>query len=253
MLNSAGRKTERAYWEDVSKNPIKNRLPSKLNVDVLNITRLLKRHVKPGCRYLEIGCAPGKMLAWVASVLKAEVTGLDYSKPGIAKCCSLFDALGLSADLCHDDFFNHHLPLASFDVVTSFGVIEHFDDVHLVVQRHIDLVKPGGLALIAVPNYGGFYGSLKRWFDESNLALHNLEIMDPCALAALVDSPDVKNVCAYPFGVMSPWLVNLDKRLPHSMAKLISLGVNAMGLLQPITIKALAPMLVLEVWKGSVT
>jgi 2-polyprenyl-3-methyl-5-hydroxy-6-metoxy-1,4-benzoquinol methylase len=253
MLNSVGRKTDRSYWEATSQEPIKNRLPSRLNVGVLNITRLLERHVRPGSHYIEIGCAPGKLLAWVASVLKADVAGLDYSEPGIAKCRALFDVLGLKVDLYHDDFFNHRLPPASFDVVTSFGVIEHFDDARPVVLRHLDLVKPGGVALIAIPNYGGLYGFLQRWFDGPNLALHNLEIMSPLALTALMDSSDIESVRAYPFGAMSPWIVNLDKRLPHFAAKLVALGVNALGLLQPIAIEALAPLLVLEVRKGPVT
>ncbi len=251
MLNNDRRKTEKDYWEAISQEPIKNRLPSKLNVGVLNVTRLLKRHVRPGSRYLEIGCAPGKMLAWVASVLKAEVNGLDYSEPGIAKCRALFDALGLKVNLYHDDFFNHHLPPAFFDVVTSFGVIEHFDNVQPVVQRHLDLVRPGGVALIVIPNYGGIYGSLQRWCDAPSMALHNLEIMKPCVLVALVESSDVERVCAYPFGAMSPWILRLDKRLPRFVAKLVSLGINAVGLLQPMTIEMLAPMLVLEIRKGT--
>ena len=42
------------------------RLPSSWNVDVRNTQVLLRRHVRPGFnRFLEIGCAPGKMLAWV--------------------------------------------------------------------------------------------------------------------------------------------------------------------------------------------
>ena len=249
MLKDEGRKTEHAYWEAGSRLPIKARLPSRFNVAVLNLTRLLERHVRPGSHYIEIGCAPGKMLAWVASVLKAEVTGLDYSTAGIAKCRVLFDALGLKADLYHDDFFDHHLPPASFDIVASFGVVEHFDNARLVVQRHLNLVKPGGMALITVPNYGGVYGSLQRWCDGPNLLLHNLKIMNPRALTALVDSADVVSVRAYPFGAMSPWIVNLDKRLPHLVAKLVSLGVNAIGLFQPMTIEAFAPMLVLEVYK----
>lgn len=250
MQNNEGRKTEQAHWDAAWQLPIKARLPSRLNVGVLNVTRLLERHVRPGSRYIEIGCAPGKMLAWVASVLKAEAAGLDYSESGITKCRKLFDTLGLKVNLYHDDLFNHHLAPASFDVVTSFGVIEHFDHPRPMVQKHLDLVKPGGMALIAVPNYGGLYGLLQRWCDAPNLELHNLEIMNPFALTALVDSPDVKSARAYPFGAMSPWLVSLDKRLPRFVAKLVSLGVNAMGLLQPLTIGALAPLLILEVRKG---
>lgn len=224
-----------------------------MNVSVLNYTRLVEKHVRPGNRYLEIGCAPGKLLAWVDSVLKAECTGLDYSETGIAKCRMLFDALGLKINLYHVDFSNHNLPPASFDVVSSFGFIEHFDDPKPVVQRHLDLVKPGGVALITVPNYGGVYGSLQRWCDAPNLALHNLEIMNPSALTALIDSPDVESVRAYPFGAMSLWLVNLDNRFPRHLAKLVSLVANTMGLLQPLAINVLAPMLVLEVRKRATT
>jgi 2-polyprenyl-3-methyl-5-hydroxy-6-metoxy-1,4-benzoquinol methylase len=250
MPSNEGRRTEQSHWDAAWQQTIKTRLPSRLNVGVLNATRLLKKHVRPGSRYIEIGCAPGKLLAWVASVLKAEAAGLDYSEPGIAKCRALFDALRLKVNLYHDDFLNHHLPPASFDVVTSFGVIEHFDDVQSLVQKHLDLVKPGGVALIVVPNYGGVYGSLQRWCDAPNLALHNLEIMNPCALTALVDSADVVGARAYPFGAMSPWLVGFEKRLPYHMARLVSIGINAIGLLQPLTINSLAPMLVLEVRKS---
>ena len=252
MSNNQGRKTEQAHWYTAWKSPVRPRLPSMLNVSTLNYARLLKKHVRPGVRYIEIGCAPGKMLAWVAGALKARVTGLDYSEPGIAKCRELFDALGLNVDLHLQDIFKHQLPPATFDVVTSFGIIEHFDDPRPVVQKHLDLLKPGGVALITVPNYSGVYGSLQRWFDAPNMELHNLEIMNAGALTALVDSSDVEAVCVYPFGSMSPWLVSFDKRLPGFAAKLVSLGVNAAGLLQPLTIKALAPMLVLEVKKGPV-
>lgn len=252
MLYGKGRKTDDAHWEAVSEGLIKDRLPSKLNVDVLNTTRLLKRIVRPGSRYIEIGCAPGKMLAWVSSVLRADVVGLDYSESGIAKCRALFEIMGVEVNLHLIDFFNHNLPPASFDVVTSFGFIEHFDDPRPVVQKHIDLVKPEGVVLIVVPNYGGVYGSLQRYCDPDNLTLHNLEIMSPSALKELVDSPDVGNTLAYAFGSMSPWLVTLEKRLPWSVARLVSLGINALGLVQPIKIKSIAPMLVLEIRKGQV-
>lgn len=249
MLNSQRGKTEQAHWDAAWQLPVRARLPSRLNVSVLNAMRLLRKHVRPGDRYLEIGCAPGKILAWVCAVLKAEAAGLDYSEPGIAKCRALFVALGLKINLYHEDFFNHHLPPAYFDVVTSFGVIEHFDDACPVVERHLDLVKPGGVALIAVPNYGGIYGSLQRWCDAPNLELHNMKIMNPYALRALVKSPNFESARAYPFGFISPWFISFDKRFPRFVAKAVYFCVNAIGLLQPLAIEALAPMLVLEVHK----
>src|SRR5580700_270218 len=55
--NSGGRKTEPSFW--AWEAPVRLRLPSTLRIDVLNTTRLLKKHVRPGDRYVEIGCAPG--------------------------------------------------------------------------------------------------------------------------------------------------------------------------------------------------
>jgi len=114
------------------------------------------------------------------------------------------------------------------------------------------LVAPGGVALLAVPNYGGIYGVLQSWCDAPNLTLHNLEIMHPDALVALVDTSEAAQTRAYPFGRMSPWLVSLEKRMPRTAARMLSLGVNAMGLLQPVTIASLAPLLVLEIQKARV-
>src|SRR5262245_8347127 len=177
-------KTGVEHWNKAWSSPVRLRLPSRLNVGVLNLTRLLRKCVKPGDRYLEIGCAPGKLLAWVASVLKARASGIDYWEAGIAQCPQLFSAVGLLIDLHHENLFDTHLEPASFDVVASFGVIEHFDDPRPAIGKHLDLVAPGGKALITIPNYGGIYGLLQRWFDPDNLALHNLNIMSTPALEA---------------------------------------------------------------------
>jgi 2-polyprenyl-3-methyl-5-hydroxy-6-metoxy-1,4-benzoquinol methylase len=249
-VNPDGRKTEQAHWDSAWSSSVRTRLPSRLNVGILNVTRLVAHYVKPGDRYIEVGCAPGKLLAWVSKVLKADVAGLDYSEVGIAQCRSLFNALKLDVDLFHEDLFNHQLQVGAFDVVCSFGVIEHFDDAAPVVKKHLDLVKSGGVAVITVPNYGGIYGDIQKWCDEPNLKLHNVTIMHTTALTGLVHlSADIESVKAYPFGSIDPWILNLDKRIPRFLARLLSLSMNAIGILQPVTIKTLAPMLVLEIRK----
>lgn len=104
-VSEEGRKTQQMHWDDAWGMPVKLNLPSRLNVSVLNVTRLLKRYVKPSSRYIEIGCTPGKMLVWVASELKANAAGLDYSEVGIRQCRTLANALKLEIDLHHEDFF----------------------------------------------------------------------------------------------------------------------------------------------------
>lgn len=244
-----GRKTTRGHWDMAWQEPIRFRLPSKLNVDVLNLTRLISNHVHRETRYIEIGCAPGKLLAWVSSALEADAVGLDYSAPGAKSSRELFDSLGLSVELYLADFFDHELEPASFDVVASFGLIEHFDDPRPIVQRHLDLIKPGGVLLITVPNFGGIYGRLQRWCDIENLKIHNLSIMSPGAMKQLVDPELVEHVRSFAYGGVSLWSVNLEKRFPRFVAKAIWLLANSVGLLQFATISPVAPLLVLEARK----
>lgn len=244
-FDDTGRKTSVEHWDDAWSQPPRMRLPSSLNVAIRNLQRLLREHVARGDRFLEIGCAPGKMLAWVAHDLGAEVSGLDYSARGVAFARQLFDALGLKGDIRCEDLAATTFRRGSFDVVFSAGVIEHFDDPGPIVRQHVDLVKPGGVALITIPNYSGVYRRLQNRFDRENLAIHNLAIMNPAGLRQLAP-PDV-SAKAYPAGRLSPWLVNFERRWPHPLARAFAVALNAAALAQPWDLPALSPLLVLEI------
>src|SRR5206468_8151209 len=114
------------HWDQVWSGDVRLRLPLPLVITTRNLQTILRQHVRPGDRFLEIGCAPGKMLAWVAAVLKASVSGLDYSERGLATSRRLFKALNLAADFRCEDLRQTTFPSASFDVVVRFGVIEPF-------------------------------------------------------------------------------------------------------------------------------
>jgi 2-polyprenyl-3-methyl-5-hydroxy-6-metoxy-1,4-benzoquinol methylase len=239
------------HWDDVWAGDVRLRLPSSFVISTRNFQRLLRRHVRPGDRFLEIGCAPGKLLAWVAAALKANVSGLDYSEKGLATARRLFKALHLAADFRCEDVRQTTFPSAAFDVVVSFGVIEHFDDPRDVVSRHLDLVKPGGTALMTVPNYRGIYGRLRRYFDAKSLLYHNLDIMTCEGLAALVPQSEAAGARAYPAGRLSPWQVCLGKRWPVPLARCVDHLANVAALLQPFDVPALCPMLVLEITRST--
>jgi len=67
-----------------------------------------------------------------------------------------------------------------FDVVTSFHVLEHVDDVGQVIEEMIRVLRPGGVLCIECPNYlypkEGHYGlwwvyGLPKWFAKIYLRL----------------------------------------------------------------------------------
>ena len=240
-------KTSVAHWNDAWAKGVRPRLPSSLDINVRNCKALLRRHVRPGDDCLEIGFAPGKMLAWMAEELGADVTGVDYSPRGVEVAKGLFQALSIDADLRCESIFETTLRPGSFDVVCSAGVIEHFDDPRGIVAAHVDLLRPGGVALIHVPNYGGIYGAIQSRLDPDNLALHNLHIMSLPALAALAPLRAGLRVRSYYWGRMSPWILSLSRLGPGRTGTALSWMLNGLAQLQPLTVERLAPMLVLQI------
>lgn len=234
-------------WDSAWSGDVRLRLPSPWLISTRNLQKLLQGRVRAGDRVLEIGCAPGKLLAWVAAALEAEVSGLDYSQRGLATSRRLFSALNLTADFRCEDLRKATYPPGSFDWVVSYGVIEHFDDPRDVVRAHVELVKPGGTALMTVPNYRGVYGRLQRYLDPENLGTHNLDIMSCEALARLVPADMALRVRTYAAGRFSPWQLSLASRWPAPVAYAVSHLANALAHLQPFEMTPLCPMLVLEV------
>lgn len=249
-MSAANELTKVEHWDETWASEIRLRLPSPWLTLTGDLQKVIRPHVRPGDRFLEIGCAPGKLLAWVAAELKAQVSGLDYSARGLASAKRLFGALGLTADFRCEDLRATTFPEGSFDVVLSVGVIEHFDDPRDIVERHVRLLKPGGVALMSVPNYRGIYGAIQRYFDADSLLYHNLDIMTCDALAGLVPAQTADRVRTYRVGRVSLWQISIAKRWPSGVARTLGYLANAAGLLQPIKVPALCPMLMLEVTRA---
>jgi 2-polyprenyl-3-methyl-5-hydroxy-6-metoxy-1,4-benzoquinol methylase len=247
-MDADGRKTLQDHWESVHVGGIRMNLPTSLLVSTLNFKRLLRANVtRPGMKVLEIGFAPGKHLAWVAKALCADVSGIDYSEVGMQTAAVLFKTLQLKADLRCEDVFETTFENSHFDLVYSLGLIEHFDDPRTIVQKHLELVAPGGCALLVVPNYGGIYGRLQKHFDCENLAIHNVDIMCQKALKDLVPAGFPAHIETYPFGRISPWLVNWDRRWSPAISRSINIVVNGIGLIMPFDIHQFSPWIVLQV------
>lgn len=236
----------REHWDSGYPGVGALRPSSRFSVGTANLRRLLSPHVAAQTRFLELGCAPGRLLAWAGS-RGARVTGLDYSEPGLAMTRALLDSLHVTADLRCEDVFSHTLPLEAFDVVYSCGLIEHFEDPATIVRQHTALLARGGVAVMAIPNYSGIFGWLQGRVHPKNLAIHNLRIMHTDALRALAPSDDHFESAAYVFGRVSPGLVSWDEFLPAPVARSVYFLMNALGMVQPFDVSQIAPHLVLEV------
>ena len=194
---------------------------------------------------LEIGCAPGKILAYAQLKLRARATGLEYSKPGVELTRDIHRYLGVDSRIVQGNLFDEPLEGETFDLVYSNGLIEHFSDPVPALRAHTELVRPGGRLLVTVPNYTGIYRWLQARFDPENLAIHNLDIMSPEALLRLADSLPLFSKHAHRVGRMNPILVTWRKKLGRIMGGGVWATLTLLGCLQPFEIGPLRSLVVL--------
>lgn len=107
-----------------------------------------------GLDTIELGSGRGDLSVLLAQ-RGARVTLLDANDKALDQARQRFDRLGLTATYEHADIFQKlEACRGCFDVALSSGLIEHFkdNDRTRVIRAHHDVLKPGGLAVISVPN-----------------------------------------------------------------------------------------------------
>jgi SAM-dependent methyltransferase len=135
---------------------------------------LVRRYRRSG-RLLEIGCGLGHMLARLES--RFETHGIDVSAYAIERARQVATRSEL-----------RHLPAeeigefgpAAFDIVVALHVVEHLPKPETVLARCADILRPGGLLLMATPNTKSPFVKRKgdRWYgftDETHISLHEPE------------------------------------------------------------------------------
>ena len=90
-----------------------------------------------------------RILAW-AGDRGARAFGIDISEPTLRQARAAFHGTSLRSAVADV----RALPFAdaSFDAVYSMGTIEHFDETEQAVAEMARVLKPGGRAIVGVPN-----------------------------------------------------------------------------------------------------
>ncbi len=144
-----------------------------------------------GLRVLEIGSAPGSHLIGMRRNFGWEPFGIERSPAGAAVNRERFAAAGIDPEnVIEGDILDDGItgPLAgSFDVVVSRGFIEHFPDPSAVLDRHVDLLAPGGTLVVSIPNMRGLNYLQALLFNRAIVPLHNRAIMRLPAFRALFE------------------------------------------------------------------
>lgn len=195
---------------------------------------LYRKHMPlPGATVVEIGSAPGEHLVRLSETFGLVPHGIEYSEEGVRSNRALFASRGLdpskvdAVDFFSDECLDRNRE--RFDVVVSRGFIEHFEEPGAVVDRHLDLLRPGGLLVVTIPNLQGVNLALTRLFHPELIPMHNLSIMAKGPFLQLFDTNRVRPVaCAY-VGTFSFYLFNVKEG--SRLAPLLRLCMKGQALL----------------------
>ena len=90
-----------------------------------------------GGTFLELGCVPGRISALIcgSSNIGLQPVGVDYCSGGHLYLRSL-SAVGISGAVYHNSDLRAFYPNRSYDIVASFGLIEHFKNVDEILSHH---------------------------------------------------------------------------------------------------------------------
>jgi cyclopropane-fatty-acyl-phospholipid synthase len=109
-----------------------------------------KLMLKPGERFLDIGCGWGALILWAAERYRVKATGITLSENQYKYACAEIARLGLQ-DLCEVKLLDYRdVPEDEpYDKIASIGMFEHVGRKNLPVYfaKIFRLLRPGGLVL----------------------------------------------------------------------------------------------------------
>ena len=139
------------------------------------IDQLIRPHLKPGSRLLEIGCGAGNLLLQ-ASVRGSHPVALDLAMQALTFVRSRLREASLGSEAPHDfsclQSIGESLPLASdsFDCILLSEVIEHLEVPQISIREATRVLRPGGRLLVTTPNYRSLWPVMERAVDMMNMA-----------------------------------------------------------------------------------
>lgn len=130
-----------------------------------------------GKRVLEIGAGDSQWLPYFARKYpNSRFAGLDYSKAGCERLAERAAAIcGATAiDIYHQDMFGMDNSLhGKFDLVMSFGVVEHFTELSDALLAKRKYLKDQGLMFSLIPNMAGSIGHITKLINREIYGMHN--------------------------------------------------------------------------------
>lgn len=172
------RLTEQAYWDGINLSYLLQFVPAE-DKQAQWLERVLTQYAPGAGRSFEIGCYPGRFQG-ILGRHGFELNGIDLTPEVSGRLPSWIREHGFKVGKFSIADFESMSVDERYELVCSFGFIEHFVDWKSVFHKHIELLLPNGLLIITAPNFRGIIQRfLHAWLDQENLRRHNLQSMRP--------------------------------------------------------------------------
>ena len=176
----------------------------------------------------EIGSGDGKLVKKIAKLLGYNPFGIEYSESG-AKVAQQEGVETIIGDAFDKNLLEKYEE--TFDVVYSYGFVEHIYPPQKAVAIHLSMLKKGGYFFIQIPRLKGFNYLKAKLFRPDLLPLHNLKIMEEEALREICKRDDVEEVFCKKYGTLKFRIPIAQKNIGWYVIKLLS---NIELLLSPV-------------------
>ncbi len=210
-------KAPQSYWdkqnERVEFKPLRGDDP---------IRKMINRHIPANMDGIafEAGCYPGRFLT-VFGDLGYKLSGLDAT-PRVMEIASMLRENNYAVGrIAMEDFFD--LPdYERFDVVSSFGFVEHFQNYLEVIQKHCRHVKQGGYLVMTAPNLRyGIPFLFHRWLNTKSFRQHVLQSIDPMGWSETISAEGFEVLFAGYCGGLDLWQSGEQTKWQQLISKLI--------------------------------
>lgn len=202
-----------SYWDSVWSS---RKLQENFDIQFRDtLSRCLPYDEKLSC--IELGCIPGSYLVFMKENFGYRIHGIDYSN-NVDTLHETMSSNGISDYQFYRADVRTWTPPMKFDIVCSFGLIEHFSSPGRIIEKHIEMMNANGFLVLEVPNFRYGQYLLHLLLDNENLLRHNTDAMRKEYVEDILQSRGLKIVYSGYEGDFSYWEEPQERNIVQVLA-----------------------------------